>query len=130
MPKLQGFNITITFYRRHQQSDDDVGGSQQTRDPTRSNIPGRIGSPKTPFLLRAQGIEATNIYDCVVQSPNYEDLDIQIDDIAISDSGQYQGQEFVVTAIQDDSLADEQNQDYSRHKSLSIRRVVKARSVQ
>lgn len=130
MPILQGLNITVDIYRRQQQSDDDIGGSIQLSCPIRTNIPARIGSPKTPMMLRAQGIETANTFDCTMQSPDYTDIDIQMDDYVIVTSGQYMNKVFAVTAVQDDSLSDNDIQDYSRHKSVSLRRSEKARRIQ
>ena len=128
---LQGLNITVAIYRREQESDDDIGGSKQRRTPIRTGIPGRIGNLRSPMSLRLQGLENINMYDCNVQSPDYTDLDIQIDDIVVPESGQYTGEDFVVKAIQDDTLRDNfDNQDYRYHKFLSLQRVEIARRVQ
>ena len=126
---LQGLNITVAIYRREQEVDDDVGGSKQRRTPIRSGIPGRISNARSPMTLRIQGIEVSDLFDGVFQSPNYEDLDILIDDVVIPESGQYQNREFVVLAIQDDTIADNIS-DYRRHKFLSLRRSDIARRVQ
>ena len=79
--------------------------------------------------LRVQGIETSDLFDCVMQSPDLIEIDIQFDDIVIPQTGQYVNQEFVVTGIQDDSIADDLN-DFRRHKFVSLRRTEKARRVQ
>jgi len=126
---LQGLNTTIAIYERQQQSDDDIGGSVQIRSVRRSGVPARIGATRSPMGLRVQGIEASNLYDCVCQSPDLTDLIIRIDDIVVPESGQYQGMDFVVLAIQDDSIADSPG-DLRRHKYLSLRRWEEARRIQ
>lgn len=127
--RLQGLNITVTIQRRQQQSDDDIGGSVQTTQTVRSGVPARIGGTRSPMQLRAQGIEVQNVFDCVMRSPDYDDLDIRIDDIVFADSGQHRGQVFAVTAVQEDSVADSPG-DYRRHKFVSLRRWERARQVQ
>ena len=127
---LQGLDITVSIFRRVQMPDDDIGGSVQVQSPIRTGVPGRIGNSRSPMMLRAQGIESSNMYDGVLQSPDYVDLDLQIDDVLIPEVGQYTGLSFVVTGVQDDSLSDLPNQDYRRHKFVSLRRIVEARRVQ
>lgn len=129
MSIVHGLNILVTIQRRIQQPDDLVGGSVQEFETIKEHCPARIGSPKTPFILRAQGIEVTNIYDCTILPPDYFPMDIRIDDLIVVETGQYAGRDFAVTSIQDDSLADDPT-DLRQHKSLSIRRFERARKVQ
>lgn len=127
---LQGLNITVTVYRRNQEADDEVGGSKQRRTPIRTGIPARIGATRSPMSLRVQGMEATNLFDCTLQAPDYTDIDVRIDDIVVPEVGQYTGMDFVVLGVQEDSSSDDPNQDYRRHKNLSLRRIVEARRIQ
>ncbi len=126
---LQGLNISVTVYRRHQEGDDDVGGSVQTYSPIATRVPARISSTRSPMQLRAQGIEAINVYDCVIQPSGTSQFEILLDDVIVAEKGQYQNQQFVVSAIQEDSLLDNSN-DFRRHRFLSLRRTEIARRLQ
>lgn len=107
-----------------------MGGSVQTRDPVESNLPARISAMRVPQMLRAQGIENINMFDCIVQTPRTtNDVNVQPDDIVIPVSGQYKDEEFAVMGVGEDSVADNPN-DFRRHKLLSLRRVEKARTIQ
>ena len=127
---LQGLNITVAIYHREQNSDDEGGGSNQRRTATYTHVPARIGNRMSPFSLRVQGIENVNMYDCVIQSPSYEPLVIRIDDVVVPETGQYTGKEFVVLAVQDDTVFDEHNPYQNWHRALSLRRLEEARRVQ
>ena|SRR3990167_5654653 len=127
--KLQGLNITVTIKRRQQLPDDDVGGSVQNIVVLRTGILARFGASRSPLILRAQGIEVKNTFDAILRSPDYVPVDIQIDDMLVPESGQYIGQEFAVTAVQGDSIA-ENFDDFRKHWFLSLRRWEKARTVQ
>lgn len=129
---LQGLNITVTLYHRHQQGDDEVGGSVQTRDPVAVNIPARIGPTRTPYILRVQGIESSDMFDCTIAGYDpltYQSVKIMLDDILVPDAGQYQGIDFVILGTQEDSVAENPN-DFRKHKNLSLRRWVEARTIQ
>ena len=81
------------------------------------------------MILRAQGIEVKNTFDAILRSPDYVPVDVQIDDMLVPESGQYIGQEFAVTAVQGDSIA-ENFDDFRKHWFLSLRKWEKARTVQ
>jgi len=126
---LQGLNILVSIFRREQESDDAIGGSAQRRTPVRADVPARIGATRSPQALRVQGIESSDLFDCVMQSADLVDIDVQFDDVVIPQDGQYKNREFAVLAVQDDSIADSPD-DYRRHKFLSLRRIEKARELQ
>lgn len=129
MPVLRGLNITVSIYRRSQSQDDEVGGSVQIRTLVRSNIPSRITLTPTPMTLKAQGIENTDNFDCVVQPADYTPLDIQTDDIVVPESGQYVGLDFVITNVFDNPEADWPIDYRFIHKRLSLRRIEIARRI-
>lgn len=131
MPILQGLDILVSIYRREQQADDEVGGSVIDRKLIYSHIQAKITSMRTPMFLRAQGIETTNNFDCVVQPSNYIPLTkIEIDDILVPETGMYAGLDFVITNAQDNPVANSPVDYRFIHRNLSLRRTEVARKVQ
>lgn len=131
MPILQGLDILVSIYRRSQAADDEVGGSVFTRLLIYSHIQAKITSMRTPMFLRAQGIETTNNFDCVVQPSNYVTLDkLEIDDILVPKNGKYVGLDFVITNIYDNPVANSPIDYRFIHRRLSLRRMEVARAVQ
>jgi hypothetical protein len=121
-------HLKIDVLRPNQAADDIVGGSVQTYTTVMSGIPGRIGTPRTPKTLRAQGIEIDDQYDLELQSWNNQ-YDVRVNDYVRPQNGQYAGQDFLVLAVQDDPVGDNPN-DRRNHKYLQVKRVRRARTVQ
>ncbi len=129
MPALSGLNITVSIYRRVQQVDDEIGGSEQVRTLVYSGVPARITIMPSPMQLRTQGIENLDNFDCVVQPRDYTPLVIEFDDIIVPESGQYRNLDFVITNVYENDYADWPIDYRFIHKRLSLRRFEYARRV-
>lgn len=130
MPVLQGLSILVNILRRTQLADDAMGGSQQSNDVIYTNIPARITQLGAPPYLRIQGIESTDNYNCVMQPLACSVLTLRMDDIVQPQSGQYTGENFVITNTQDNPYADLNTDSRGGYRSVSLKYIRDARSIQ
>jgi len=117
-----GLNILVSIYERVQDTDDIIGGSRQHLAPKITNLPGRVTEVSSPYIMKAQGLTVEGIYQAVVESPNYQALDIQVDDVLIPEQGQYTGIKFMIMEVSDTSLDDNPIDYRGFHKGMTLKR--------
>lgn len=121
---IAGLNITLRIDRDVDGIDDEVGGATVTTITVASNIRARISSLKPSEDLRAQGIESTNLYNCVIWPAS---VDVRFNDYIIPQSGDHSGKQFRVLGTQIDSLP---STSPRAHISVRLQRIESSRSVQ
>lgn len=120
MSKMLGMNITVSLYRRVKMPDNSIGGRVSEFVKTRGGLPARITATPSPLILRVQGIETRNYFNCTVWSENYVVIDVTADDILIPESGQYKDYQFRVQSVQESSVEDNPNSYRSMNKGLNL----------
>lgn len=120
MSKMLGMNITVTLYRRIKQVDDDIGGRVSKYHKLRGGLPARVTASPSPLILRVQGLETRNFFNCTVWSENYDVVDVTSDDILVPESGQYKDYQFRIQSVEESSVEDNPNSYRAMNKRLSL----------
>jgi hypothetical protein len=120
---MTGLNITVTIYHRQNNSDDKIGGADEYLSVYRTQIPSRIVAKSTPWVLKSQGIVTEQMYSCVVQSPDYIQIDVHRDDVLVPESGQYQGVQLLVMEVEETSLDDNPVDYRGVHRGLTLKKL-------